>query len=417
MSDDLTSLHHRYLDIQMDRFLSEDERRVVMCNFEKLCMDIQHGFCRCCRMVSTDIRCNADGYCIGHCSSLKDKNFYLSKRALPIWKSGETVMYNVPDCLKNLSQAEKLLIQRISPFVPMHHLKNGVFGLTGHCCAFESDIEKFVNCLPRQRTDVTMLKVLKTVLTEICGNKATVTKAFMVRKKKVYDALVFLKQHHKEYAEIQIDMSALDWLNGEEGVIDCHILETDEILTSADDTVENADLGPSPSQRASPDGDSVGIFGFITENDRVSLSERDSGINKSLQESVEKSPSRKQIVVNWPELAATAVDEFCDTRMFVNAFPWLFPGGIGDPKDYPGSLAKWGKHMLYYEDGRFATDSIFSFFATNHIVRMRNAGSGQWFIDNFQKNCPETLEDLKDSIEMGETSFVNSLTYYSQSIR
>ena len=67
------------------------------------------------------------------------------------------------DCLKTLSMAEKMLIQWISPFVPLHHLMYGVMGVTGHCCAFESDVVGFVNTLPRQKNDVTMLRVLKKV--------------------------------------------------------------------------------------------------------------------------------------------------------------------------------------------------------------------------------------------------------------
>ena len=51
------------------------------------------------------------------------------------------------------------------------------------------------------------------------------------------------------------------------------------------------------------------------------------------------------ISTDWPSQSATAFDEFCDKRRFVGAFHWLFPGGVGDPKDYPGSLSQWGKHM------------------------------------------------------------------------
>ena len=45
----------------------------------------------------------------------------------------------------------------------------------------------------------------------------------------------------------------------------------------------------------------------------------------------------------WPASKQTPVDEFGDTRIFTNAFPWLFPGGVGDVKDFAG---KEGKPML-----------------------------------------------------------------------
>lgn len=161
----------------------------------------------------------------------------------------------------------------------------------------------------------------------------------------------------------------------------------------------------------------IGAFGYIDEGAKAKLSKRDDKINNSLRESVSKTSDKKMLSVDWPSMSETAIDEFSDKRMFVGAFPWLFPGGIGDPKDYPGTLKEWGKHMLYYEDGRFARDSIFGFFALNHIIRMRNATCGSWFINNFHKGLPDTLDEVKAKIESGDMGFVNSLYYYNQNIK
>ena len=38
-------------------------------------------------------------------------------------------------------------------------------------------------------------------------------------------------------------------------------------------------------------------------------------------------------------------------------------------------------------------------------------------MDTFQKDCPETLEELQHNIKQGNTNFVNSLTYYSRRIK
>lgn len=73
--------------------------------------------------------------------------------------------------------------------------------------------------------------------------------------------------------------------------------------------------------------------------------------------------------------------------------------------------------MLYYEDGRFARDKIFTFFATNYIMRKRNSSSGNWFVDKFQNDCPVTLEDLQDRIRKGDTKFVNGITYWNKRVK
>ena len=73
--------------------------------------------------------------------------------------------------------------------------------------------------------------------------------------------------------------------------------------------------------------------------------------------------------------------------------------------------------MLFYEDGRFAEDKIFTFFAMNYIIRKRNSTSGSFFVSNFQKGCPDTLEELKNKIEAGDTTFINSLTYWNKRVK
>jgi len=369
-------------------------------------------------MVSLNLCTTSLGYCSA-CKGLKNKDFYLDKNALPIWRKDSEAIYTLPECLQTLSHAEKMLIQRISPFVPLHHIKNGVFGLTGHVCAFEQDIEGFVNSLPRQRKDVTMLKVLKTVKTEICGSRESTTVAFRVRKKKVREALEFLVEHNQEYKDVVIDMTALDWIEAEEGTLDPQILETNELLTAIDDTAQNADLGPAPKQTILPkaNGDDINVFGYIDAGAKAPLSERNQAINEELQQSVLDSPNKQEIAVDWPALSASPICEYGSIRLFVNAFPWLFPGGVGDAKDFPtANLGDWGKMMLLYQDGRFAKDKIFGFFAMNYIIRHRNSSSGQWFIKTFHTGCPDSIEELKEQIKEGNTSFVNSLFYFNSRV-
>ena len=242
------------------------------------------------------------------------------------------------------------------------------------------------------------------------------TKAFNVRKMKVYNALVFLKAHSIEYRDVTIDMSSLDWIEGEEAVFDGCVLETDEISTRRDDTGTREDTGPVPQQANYPAyrGNDIGAFGYIDTGGKAPVSERDRFITESIWEAVAESPNKKSITIDWPQTSTTPVNEFGSKRLFAMAFPWLFPGGIGDKRDSPIDVAAWGKQMLYYEDGRFATDKIFCFYVLNYIIRQRNSSSGRWFVNTFQHECPNNLEDLRKAIIKGDTSFVNCLTYFNQ---
>ena len=87
-------------------------------------------------------------------------------------------------------------------------------------------------------------------------------------------------------------------------------------------------------------------------------------------------------------------------------------------KDYPSNDMKaWGEMLLRYQDGRFQKDKFFCFFAMNYITRHRNSSSANWFIKDFNKGGPDSLEELQKRISDGDTSFVNRITYFNQHVR
>ena len=97
------------------------------------------------------------------CKKFKDPEYFLRNNGLPVWyMDGDPKNppnFHVPPELKNLSLAEKMLIQRVSPFVPLQHIKNGVMGLKGHVCAFEQKIEKLAMELPRPLEEIDIVRV------------------------------------------------------------------------------------------------------------------------------------------------------------------------------------------------------------------------------------------------------------------
>ena len=90
-------------------------------------------------MTSLDIKLNANGVCEG-CSKRNDPDYYLRHNCLPIWYKDGRPVFVLPPELCGLSYAEKMLLQQASPFIPLQHIKNGTFGLSGHVCAFEQNI-------------------------------------------------------------------------------------------------------------------------------------------------------------------------------------------------------------------------------------------------------------------------------------
>jgi len=350
---------------------SDEFIRKSILDFETECETISHGHCVSCRMSGLSLVPNRNGYCKG-CSKRSTKDILMDRNALPLWfnDAGEP-QYRVPHELSELTYAEKILIQRVSPFVAMTHIKDGTFGSTGHVCAFEQDIDGFAQCLPRLATDTTVIKVVRSMRKEIGGDMSSVNKTYKVRKKHVLSALQFLKRHHTDYRNILVVESNLDWMNGAEDFLQCAEIEVleesrqecdswdpedcDRDVEESNDVNEdgaeercrvdtpdlNDDLGPSVSQTMGrAEGDNICEFGYIDEGGNAPLSKDDQEINRILRSAAKDSPNAKDVAVIWPSQESIPVDEYGETRIFLNAFPWLFPGGIGDVKDHPGSEGK-----------------------------------------------------------------------------
>ncbi len=72
-------------------------------------------------------------------------------------------------------------------------------------------------------------------------------------------------------------------------------------------------------------------------------------------------------------------------QIFVNSYPWLFPGGIGDIYDIEQGevpIKEWGQHLLRYYDGPFLDDSLFGLSLYNVIQQHTNNKAGNFFFNS-----------------------------------
>jgi hypothetical protein len=102
-------------------------------------------------------------------------------------------------------------------------------------------------------------------------------------------------------------------------------------------------------------------------------------------------------------------------KIFCKAFPWLFPGGVGDFNDYRErniSATDWVDRMLQYEDGRFASDKMWCLLLCPELLNKMKKQK-VWS----DKDAPESMVELKDRLRKGDMSFIDKITYYSQRVR
>ena len=286
----------------------------------------------------------------------------------------------MPKELSVLWEAEKLLISLVSVYVPVQHLSMGQLGCKSHVCCFEKDLCDLCNVLPRLPSNIAVVRVIRKFQND---DKEITTKAFSVRKQQVLDALRWLCHYNPLYKNVIIEPHNLDWIGDD---LEKELPGNVTVEEHSCQLHSSKDLGPSPKQTTEEtekeeyfEECSGSIQQFMTDknmskkNKLVSLE-----INNAIQSNSKK--MKKTAVMNWPYCDTEAMSEFGDNiNLFCKAFPWLFPGGIGDFSQIPNkseSPEKWSQRMLWYEDGRFTKDKIWCFYTLNVSNRKRNQSAG-----------------------------------------
>lgn len=261
-------------------------------------------------------KCNTVGDAI--CSICKKNKYhknnkYLKENLQPIWyerdndgnfkynDNGEKVIrYDIPAELKSLTMAEKLLIRRCSPLIPSHHIRNGVFGIYGHCVTFPQDIESMCTELPQKESN--MVIFVRNLSDRTSG--VIHTQHFKVNKEKVLNALRWLKVHHVGYKDITINESNMDWIeNG--SVYNVAKSYTMQTKKSRRDGVHEASETVSGNQC---DGDNDGneiSFSTVHPNTRTRVPTEEQGdIIRSLEKAAKES-NQKYDTLDFPPVDNT----------------------------------------------------------------------------------------------------------------
>ena len=319
----------------------------------------------------------------------------------PTWKgSNGELSFNVPVELQGLREGEKLLLQQISPYVPLQHLQKGAYGCRGHVCSFPQDISSVCLELPRLPSDITVVTVVKDFRDKDNENHEH---SFRIRRNKVMNALHWLKAYNPVYHDITIAEENLEWMNAEEQLLP----DIDTTSVSNDSSIDNDTTEAYRNIHDNPhgSGDHSTVYGYLcSPKHQHSPKEKDRAITKTLKDAHLSHSTNTSI--DFPYVDTVPVNEYdTTTKLFCKAFPWLFPGGIGDINDYSEvkeTVDAWMKRLLYFQDCRFMIDKMWVFFVLNYAVRKKNSDSGAYFVDGFFENGPKNLPQLQEHIQKGD---------------
>ena len=80
-------------------------------------------------------------------------------------------------------------------------------------------------------------------------------------------------------------------------------------------------------------------------------------------------------------------------------------------------MGNYFKHLLMYEDQRFATHPRFRYFALNSEMRWRALQSGRVYIHQHPNDARLTVDELRDMVGREGEAFSNRVLHYASSLR
>lgn len=209
--------------------------------------------------------------------------------------------------------------------------------LRGNICCVENQNAEVLRCLPRPVS--TMSEEISIVFVGKSRPRAQELRNFVrIRRRKCWDALVWLQKHNPWYADVQLDEVSMQQYP-EDGVPDC--LLTDLILNDFDnaDAVWNqqhAGFAEHPTDYATEDIPVIESLGLIdAEQAEVSARQKQTSalrqllLSNQLASSTnltdDAAPSATSIDVG----AGAALSEYSNPTLFCQMFPTLYPYGLG----------------------------------------------------------------------------------------
>ena len=154
----------------------------------------------------------------------------------------------VPECLSQLSVME-MLITQIAPMMQTYVLPFSQYSYHGHVISLPQDIQSFATSLPCTGKSVGMIVVK-------CKGKNDAHKDFRVRRDRLQEALLWLRQNNRYYSNIEVDYAALNTLPDNGLLPDLQVIEDDDLIQPADAADDIMDTTSVTADTESSDDDS-----------------------------------------------------------------------------------------------------------------------------------------------------------------
>ena len=304
-----------------------------------------------------------------------------------------------------------MLISAVMPIMSVYRLPQGQYGYSGHVVNLPQDVASFARTLPRLPSNLDVIVVTKE------GSNQT-HRDFQVRRGVVHRALQWLVTHNQYYRAlgVTIDTSALEQLP-QSG----NLSELMSVIESSQNSSTSSSTADMTTTLATEDAANE-LYDEHLQQSFVPMATRSMTEQESVQQTVEQrqASSSSRPTMMWPSIGGIPLNEFTTEGYFTCAFPTLFPTGAGGflgQRQVSVTIGNYFKHLMQYDDGRFARHPRFRFFALNTEMCHRALQAGRVYVKQHPGEGQLSLDELRDMVGRQGEAFSSRVLHYASSLR
>ena len=227
----------------------------------------------------------------------------------------------------------------------------------------------------------------------------------------VTQALQWLIIDNKYYSanHVSIDQNALSQLPEDGNLPDL------SSITQEGPTEDDQAHSPTDSN----DPDDANFSQSFVPTTTQSMTEQEAVFHSVQQRQSSRSGPSVSPSLIWPTIGGTPINEFTTEGYFSCAFSTLFLTGAADfsgQRQNQVTIGSYFKHLMMFEDGRFAKHPRFRFFALNTEMRWCALQSGRVYVRQNPGDAQLSLDELRDMVGWQREAFSNRVLHYASSL-
>ncbi|CAF2184594.1 unnamed protein product, partial [Rotaria magnacalcarata] len=258
---------------------------------------------------------------------------------------------------------------------PFHSATTAQAALKGNCITFLQSLPNIVNSLPLKLDD--LCDTLKVIFVGAHRpERVHLKKVLTVRKKKVTQALHWLKQNNILYQNIEINLHNINQLP-EDDVPEAIMLTMEQKIGDEEIPPERVGYAPDPldDPTESRNSDTIPISnsGVLDVNGSTVTSDE---IKNYVLRKIKNDKATEQMDIESIYViphSSKPVNEYFNPKLLIGLYPTLFCYGYVSPEDKSRpveiKLREHIRYLLSYDDRRFETSHSFIFVVFNLLQR------------------------------------------------